>query len=129
MVTGNGIQLIGWFEPVTSFFADMVRECFICLQPLTRPLKRSRDACAVPCKHTDVHITCLMQWYAVSPTCPACKMVNEQYVLNEERKVVRARRRRHMEAGLSFWRQEDEDVCLAVERSMLEGAGDVLSPV
>lgn len=87
----------------------------ICLMPVS---KRERSHVPIPCGHTNVHSGCLREWYTIAPTCPVCKTTNDAYLQREDNVANRAKRRRHMAAGLGKVSQEQEDVFLAVELSM-----------
>lgn len=90
-------------------------ECAICL---TVVHKKERYETQVSCGHNAFHSRCLREWYAITPSCPLCKCVNEWHVQAQEAVALRARRRRHMAAGLGAWGQEQEDIALALELSM-----------
>jgi len=90
-------------------------ECMICL---TRVPRKERYENPIPCNHAAVHASCLRAWYAITPSCPLCKCVNTWHVQAEEQAASRARRRRHMDAGLGGWGAEEEDVAVALELSM-----------
>jgi len=94
-------------------------ECAICLGVL---LPRRGRAAALKCGHRCFHATCISAWLLMAPTCPLCKMVVREDVESGDvtrKREQRARRRACMEAGLGRVRQEEEDVLIALELSLM----------
>lgn len=99
-----------------------MEDCDICLKRVTRRQRVKK----LPCGHNTFHGDCLAEWMKISPTCPLCKAVLQNFATQcasqETQRQVRARRRTCMAAGLGNMSQYDEDLLLAAELSMMDDA-------